>query len=53
MQLKDLLGQKCTKCREGVLVELSLSYTARVTCTHCKAVFQRLLTINTKLPQHS
>jgi hypothetical protein len=52
MQLKDLLGQKCTKCKAGTLIELSLSYTARVECSNCKAVFQRLITVNTGKPQH-
>lgn len=51
MKLIDLLGQGCKKCGKGKLVELSLTYTARVECTHCKAVFQRLLTVAT-LPQH-
>ena len=44
MQLKDLLGQPCPKCKKGTLVELSLSYTARVQCTQCKTVYQRLVT---------
>lgn len=51
MKLKDLLGQECTKCGKGVLVAAPLAYTARVECPHCKAVFQRLLTVAT-LPQH-
>lgn len=52
MTFTDLLGQTCTKCKKGKLVELSLAYTERVECTQCKAVFQRLLTSNARLPQH-
>lgn len=52
MKLIDLLGQTCTKCKKGKLIELSLSYTARVECDQCKAVFQRLIHSNVRLPQH-
>lgn len=52
MYLKDLLGQECTKCHKGKLIELSLSYTSRVECSNCKAVFQRLITVDVGRPQH-
>ena len=51
MKITDLLGQQCTKCKKGRLIELSLTYTCRVECTQCKAVFQRFIT-EASLPQH-
>ncbi|AHJ87350.1 hypothetical protein phiPsa267_095 [Pseudomonas phage phiPsa267] len=46
MILKDLLNTTCTRCKSGKLIELSLTYTARVECSHCRAVFNRLVHAN-------
>lgn len=46
MILKDLLGTACPRCKIGVFKELSLTYTARVECSHCRAVFNRLVHAN-------
>uniref|UniRef100_A0AAU6VZE7 Uncharacterized protein n=1 Tax=Pseudomonas phage Pyxpy01 TaxID=3138546 RepID=A0AAU6VZE7_9VIRU len=43
MVILDLLGQQCPKCKKGLLKELSLSYTCRLECSHCKAIFDRML----------
>ena len=44
MVIHDLLGTICKKCKTGVFIEVSLTYTCRVQCDHCHAVFERFIT---------
>lgn len=49
MKFVDLLGTKCRKCKKGTYIELSVTYTCRVECNQCKAVFGRFV-LEVKLP---
>lgn len=44
MVIKDRLNTTCSKCKSGVFIELSVTYTCRVVCSHCHAVFDRFET---------